>query len=64
MYDRVFLETEADRVESWRLRVLLDAGYPIQTAEHLAKDFAVDLHQAVELVAAGCQPELAESILT
>lgn len=59
-----FLETEADRIEGWRLRCLLDAGYPVQLAEHIAKDFAVDLHQAVELLAAGCAPELAEAILT
>lgn len=58
-----FLETEADRIESWRLSQLLDAGYPLAAAEHIAKDFAVDLHQAVELVAAGCPPELAREIL-
>jgi hypothetical protein len=59
-----FLETEADRVEGWRLGELIRAGYPVRTAEHLAKDFAVDLHQAVELVEAGCHPELAEAILS
>lgn len=59
-----FLETEADRIEGWRLRCLIEAGYPIQTAEHLAKDFTVDLHQAVALVERGCHPELAEAILT
>jgi hypothetical protein len=59
-----FLETEADRIEAWRLRVLLDAGYPVQIAEHLAMSFEVDLHQAEELVRDGCTPELAEAILT
>jgi len=59
-----FLETEADRIESWRLRCLIDAGYPVAIAEHVAKDFGVDLHQAIKLVGEGCSPELAREILT
>jgi hypothetical protein len=59
-----FLETEADAVESWRLRCLLDAGYPVQIAEHLAMSFEVDLHRAEAMIRDGCTPELAEAILT
>jgi len=53
---------ERAKVESWRLHVLIEAGYPLPLAERLAHSQA-DLHQAVELVQAGCQPELATEIL-
>jgi hypothetical protein len=53
---------ERARVETWRLHVLMEAGYPIPLAERLAHSGA-DLHQAVELVQAGCAPELATEIL-
>ena len=58
---------EADRndrakVESWRLHVLIEAGYPLPLAEKLAHSEA-DLHQAVELVRSGCRHELAAQIL-
>jgi hypothetical protein len=36
-------------VESWRLRQLLQAGYPLRDAERLARDKDVDLHRAVDL---------------
>jgi hypothetical protein len=55
-----------DRVETWRLEQLLNAGYPLALAEQLATrpPSEVDLHQAVELVASrGCLPELAARIL-
>jgi len=54
--------SERLKVESWRLHVLIEAGYPLPLAERLAHSQA-DLHQAVELVQAGCQPELATEIL-
>ncbi len=50
------------KVESWRLHVLIEAGYPVPLAEKLAHSEA-DLHQAVELLRVGCQPELAAEIL-
>lgn len=55
-------ETEREKVERWRLRVLLDAGYPIPIAERLATSEA-DLHRAVEMVEAGCKPAVAALIL-
>jgi len=53
---------ERVKVESWRLHVLVEAGYPIPLAERVAHSNA-DLHQAVGLVRAGCSPDLAAEIL-
>ena len=49
-------------MESWRLHVLVEAGYPLTLAEKLAHSEA-DLHRAVELVLAGCTHETAAEIL-
>ena len=55
--------SERAKVESWRLHVLLEAGYPMPLAEKLAASEA-DLHQAVELVTSGgCRHDLAAEIL-
>ena len=53
---------ERVKVETWRLHVLMEAGYPVSLAERIAHSSA-DLHQAVALVRAGCGPELATEIL-
>jgi hypothetical protein len=53
---------EPARVESWRLHILLEAGYPVHLAERLAGS-EVDLHVAVELVRRGCSPSTAAEIL-
>ena len=55
-------ETERAKVESWRLHVLIEAGYPLPLAERLAGSQA-DLHLAVDLVAAGCAADVAAEIL-
>ncbi len=55
-------EDERSRVEGWRLRVLIEAGYPVHLAEHLAHS-DIDLHLAVELVLRGCRHETAAEIL-
>lgn len=55
-------QSERSKVESWRLHVLLDAGYPLPLAERIAHSEA-DLHRAVELVLAGCRHETAAEIL-
>jgi hypothetical protein len=55
-------ETERSKVESWRLHVLIEAGYPLPLAERVAASEA-DLHSAVELVENGCTPETATEIL-
>jgi hypothetical protein len=57
-----FPQTEREKVESWRLHVLVEAGYPLTLAEKLAHSEA-DLHQAVELVTSGCTHETAAEIL-
>jgi hypothetical protein len=54
---------ETSKVESWRLHVLMEAGYPLPLAERVAGSEA-DLHRAVELVTQGCDPETATEILT
>ena len=53
---------ERSKVESWRLHVLMEAGYPLPLAERVACSDA-DLHRAVELVNQGCAPETAAEIL-
>jgi hypothetical protein len=55
-------QSERDKVESWRLHVLIEAGYPLSLAEKLAHSEA-DLHRAVELTSAGCRFETAAEIL-
>ena len=55
-------ETERAKVESWRLHVLIEAGYPLPLAERLAGSEA-DLHLAVDLIAAGCASDVAAEIL-
>jgi hypothetical protein len=54
--------SERSKVESWRLHVLMEAGYPLHVAERLAASEA-DLHQAVELVHSGCAHATAAEIL-
>jgi hypothetical protein len=55
-------QSEREKVESWRLHVLIEAGYPLPLAERLAHSEA-DLHRAVELGHAGCTFETATEIL-
>jgi hypothetical protein len=54
--------SERAKVESWRLHVLIEAGYPLPLAERVAGSEA-DLHRAVELVRQGCAPQTAAEIL-
>jgi hypothetical protein len=54
--------TEREKVESWRLHVLIEAGYPTELASRLAVSEA-DLHVAVELVQSGCAHATAAEIL-
>ncbi|HEY2542745.1 MAG TPA: hypothetical protein VGH92_06790 [Gaiellaceae bacterium] len=54
--------SERSKVESWRLHVLMEAGYPLHDAERLAASEA-DLHVAVELVKSGCAHATAAEIL-
>ena len=54
---------ERAKVESWRLHVLIEAGYPLPLAEKIAAALDADLHHAVELVSNGCDPRTAAEIL-
>ncbi len=56
-------QNERAKVESWRLHVLMEAGYPLPLAEKLAAALDADLHDAVDLVARGCDPRIASEIL-
>ena len=62
MTELVETENEQAKVESWRLHVLMEAGFPLPLAERIAGS-DVDLHRAVELVQSGCAPETAAEIL-
>ena len=53
---------ERSKVESWRLHVLIEAGYPLPLAERVAVSEA-DLHVACEMVDRGCAHETAAEIL-
>ena len=53
---------ERSKVESWRLHILIEAGYPLPLAERLAASEA-DLHTCVDLVRQGCNPITAAEIL-
>jgi hypothetical protein len=55
-------ESEREKVVSWRLHVLVEAGYPSELADQIAHSEA-DLHDAVELVLAGCAHTTAAEIL-
>ena len=54
---------ERAKVESWRLHVLMEAGYPLPLAERIAAALEADLHEAVVLVGKGCDPRTAAEIL-
>ena len=57
------LETEEERVFSWRHASLLAAGYEHRVAFKLALRPEVDLHLAVRLRRGGCPPDVAARIL-
>jgi hypothetical protein len=57
------IHDERGKVESWRLHVLIEAGYALALAERIAQSDA-DLHVAVELVTVrGCSPDVAAQIV-
>ncbi len=64
MADTEVVERQSERakVESWRLHVLIEAGYPLPLAEKLAASEA-DLHEAVDIVTRGCAAVTAAEIL-
>jgi hypothetical protein len=57
-----YKQSDSDKVASWRLHQLMEAGYPVHLAERLAQSDA-DLHRAIELVRQGCDATIAAEIL-
>ncbi len=55
-------QSDREKVASWRLHQLIEAGYPVNVAERLAHSDA-DLHRAIELVRRGCEASVAAEIL-
>ena len=58
-----YVETEAERVERWRMEELLRVGFDVEFATLLAGEPGVDLHAAIDMVERGCPPDLAARIL-
>ena len=56
-------ETERDRITRWRTEELVRAGFEPAAASLIAARLDVDLHDATDLLRAGCSPELALQIL-
>ncbi|MBA2298433.1 MAG: hypothetical protein H0W14_10410 [Actinobacteria bacterium] len=56
-------ETEQQRIERWRAGELERAGFEPKAAALLARRLDVDLHYAIDLLRAGCEPGLALQIL-
>ncbi len=56
-------EVRDPQVVAWRRRQLLASGFDRRRAERVARDCGFDLHAILDLVAQGCSPRLAESIL-
>jgi len=55
-------QNERAKVQSWRLHVLIEAGFPLPLAERLAASEA-DLHTCVDLKRQGCAPATVADIL-
>ena len=55
--------TEQERVVLNRLLNLMDAGYPFEIAQQLARRFDIDAHLAEDLLKEGCTPKTAARIL-
>ena len=62
MTELIERQDERSKVESWRLHVLIEAGYPRARAEPLV-GFDADQHRGGELVVQGCSPQTATEIL-
>jgi hypothetical protein len=56
-------ERNAGQVVVWRRAQLVQSGFPLPLATRLARDAGYDLHALIELVEAGCAPDLAVRIL-
>ena len=53
----------ADAVVAWRRAQLIQSGFARRLAARVGQDGRYDLHALIELVEAGCPPDLAVRIL-
>jgi hypothetical protein len=63
MHAEMASETTGPDVVRWRREQLTDTGFGLPLAAEVAKDTRYDLHELIELVERGCDPELAVRIL-
>ena len=56
-------ETEQERIERWRAEALERAGFEPSARSSSRGRMDIDLHHAIDLLRAGCSPELALQIL-
>jgi hypothetical protein len=63
MQEGVAGETERERVEKWRERELVRAGFDEDVAWLLSTHHDVDLHEAIGLLRGGCDQTVAMLIL-
>jgi hypothetical protein len=63
MHTRTKQEQVAHDVVRWRREQLVQTGFSLAAAARLARDPRYDLHELIELVEAGCRPDLAVRIL-
>ena len=63
MHTTVTGERGSDEVARWRLKQLVDSGFPPALASAVAEDVRYDLHALIELVERGCPCHLAVRIL-
>ncbi|HZC29358.1 MAG TPA: hypothetical protein VE269_06425 [Gaiellaceae bacterium] len=54
---------ETGLIEAWRAEALERAGYPVDLAVEIAGRHDIDLHNAVDLLEAGCPLDLALRII-
>jgi hypothetical protein len=55
--------TARQKIFSWRIALLRDAGFTQEIAERVARDRGYDLHALLDLVDRGCPPQHAVRIL-
>lgn len=63
MHTTVTGERGSGEVARWRLKQLIDSGFPPALATTVAMDVRYDLHALIELVERGCPCRLAVRIL-
>ena len=63
MHTTIASERGGGEVARWRLKQLVDSGFPPALATRVAEDARYDLHALIELVERGCPCHLAVRII-